>query len=460
MNLQEELKKVQARIKALADKADITEAEATELEELMVKSKSLKVRIEAQEIVAETAEADAVQAEIDRKAEAKELIAEVIAEGAPAINADAAGVAVTKDEADKALEENPFRNLADQCAAVKTLAQTQGAQYDVRLKPLLIKADGIPTKQLGGNVEIPSEGGFLLQPTLTDSILMPMHDEGPFTAAVQRLPVSGNSNYGWINGVDETDRATGSRWGGIRGYRLAEAADKTQSQPKFRRITWELKKYAVLIYETDELLQDAAMFETVVNIGAGEELSFMANDDILNGDGTGGPLGILTSNAKVSVTKESNQTAATVVFENLVKMWARLHSRAKMSSAWYINTDVNPQLDLLSIPSGTAALDPRFVGYDAQGLMRIKGRPVIETEFSATLGTQGDIMLADMSQYLFWEKGGVQAASSIHVQFLTDQTVFRFVFRCDGQPAIASPLTPYKGTGNTLSPFVVLDDRS
>ena len=186
----------------------------------------------------------------------------------------------------------------------------------------------------------------------------------------------------------------------------------------------------------------------------------MVNDAILNGNGTFDPKGVLTSNAKVSVGKETNQTAATVVVENLYKMWARLDSRSKLSSAWYINTDVNPELDLLSIAVGTAALEPRFVGYDAQGLMRIKGRPVIETEFSATLGTQGDIMLADMSQYLFWEKGGVETATSIHVQFLTDQTVFRFVYRCDGQPAIASPLTPYKGTGNTLSPFVVLDDRS
>ena len=45
-------------------------------------------------------------------------------------------------------------------------------------------------------------------------------------------------------------------------------------------------------------------------------------------------------------------------------------------------------------------------------------------------------------------------------QFLTDETVFRFVYRCDGQPAIASALTPYKGTGNTLSPFVALATRS
>jgi HK97 family phage major capsid protein len=85
------------------------------------------------------------------------------------------------------------------------------------------------------------------------------------------------------------------------------------------------------------------------------------------------------------------------------------------------------------------------------------GRPVVETEFNPTLGDAGDILLADMSQYVMIDKD-VQAASSIHVQFLTDQVAFRFVYRCDGQPKMAAPLTPYKGTG-TLSPFVAIEAR-
>ena len=65
----------------------------------------------------------------------------------------------------------------------------------------------------------------------------------------------------------------------------------------------------------------------------------------------------------------------------------------------------------------------------------------------------------DLSQYLMIEKGGIQSAASIHVQFLTDETVFRFVLRTDGEPVWNSAVTPFTGT-NTLSPFVVLDTRS
>jgi HK97 family phage major capsid protein len=104
-------------------------------------------------------------------------------------------------------------------------------------------------------------------------------------------------------------------------------------------------------------------------------------------------------------------------------------------------------------------LPPQFVGFGADGGMTIFGRPVMVTEFNATLGTVGDIVVADLSEYLFWEKGGVQEAQSIHVAFTTDEMAFRFIYRCTGQPTLAAPLTPYKGS-LTTSPFVVLQTRS
>ena len=70
--------------------------------------------------------------------------------------------------------------------------------------------------------------------------------------------------------------------------------------------------------------------------------------------------------------------------------------------------------------------------------------------------TSGDIILADLSQYIMIDKGGLQSASSIHFKFTTDETAFRFVFRVDGQPWWSTALIPFKGSSNTLSPFVVL----
>ena len=47
---------------------------------------------------------------------------------------------------------------------------------------------------------------------------------------------------------------------------------------------------------------------------------------------------------------------------------------------------------------------------------------------------------------------------SIHVRFLYDEQVFRFIYKFNGTPYRNKPITPYKGA-NTLSPFVALADR-
>ena len=75
----------------------------------------------------------------------------------------------------------------------------------------------------------------------------------------------------------------------------------------------------------------------------------------------------------------------------------------------------------------------------------------------------GDIMLCDFSQYKAIDKGGMQGEVSIHVQFVTDQSVFRFVYRFDGQPVLSSAITPFSAGAttatDTLSHFVKLDSR-
>ena len=87
------------------------------------------------------------------------------------------------------------------------------------------------------------------------------------------------------------------------------------------------------------------------------------------------------------------------------------------------------------------------------------GRPVIPVEYTAALGTKGDIMLVDLNQYLFATKGTPNWASSMHVQFTTDEMTFRMTWRIDGQPTLSAALTPFKG-GSTLSPFVTLAARA
>jgi HK97 family phage major capsid protein len=71
---------------------------------------------------------------------------------------------------------------------------------------------------------------------------------------------------------------------------------------------------------------------------------FMTEDAIVEGTGAGQPLGILNSPALISVAKETGQAAATIVKENVDKMWSRMWARARKNAIWLINQDIEPQL--------------------------------------------------------------------------------------------------------------------
>lgn len=258
----------------------------------------------------------------------------------------------------------------------------------------------------------------------------------------------------------ETSRVNGARHGGLRGYWVDEAASLTKSKPTFRRIELNLKKVAVLVYLTDELIADGGpALERYVAAKTAEEFNFLFGDAVFNGNGNGQPLGMLNAPALLSIAKETGQVANTIVTENVDKMWARRFVGGNY--IWFHNQDCGPQLDRLTQDVGTGGV---ALYRDADGIAKpmpltLKGVPRVEVEFAKTLGTAGDIYLADLAQFLTISKGGVNQAYSTHVEFLTDQTAIRFTMRVNGRPWEASPVTPYQGS-NTQASFLDLAVRA
>ena len=310
---------------------------------------------------------------------------------------------------------------------------------------------------------IASEGGFLVQTDFSQELLKEVFDGGKILPRVRRIPISASSNGLKINGINQTSRADGSRWGGVQSYWLNEAGTLSDTRPDFRQIELELKKLIGLCYATDELLQDSAALESVISQAFAEEFTFKIEDAIVNGTGAGQPLGIMSAACKVQVSKETGQAATTIVAENVEKMYSRMHARSISNAVWLINQNCWPQLFQLSHAVGTGGV-PMFVpggGLSQAPFGTLLGRPIIPVEYCQSLGTAGDIIFADFSQYLMIDKGSLRSDSSIHVRFLYDESTFRFVYRCDGQPTWASVLTPYKGGSSyTQSPFIYLQTRS
>lgn len=352
-------------------------------------------------------------------------------------------IKVVEDPADR-----KFESFGEQLKAVVMAAQPSG-EADPRLK-----ATGL-------SEGVPSDGGYLVQTDFAMELIKRVYETGQVASRCKRIGISANANGLKLFGIDETSRDNGSRWGGVQAYWLGEGGDKTPKDPKFRTMELGLKKLIGLYYATDELLQDFSALESVVKQAFVEEFAFRVDDAIIEGTGVGQPLGILKSKCLVTILEETNQASSTLIAENIIKMHARLWAPSRPNAVWFINQDCEPELHTMSFASGTAGI---AVYMPANGLAgkpysTLFGLPVIPIEQCSSMGTVGDVILADFSQYLLIDKGTMQAASSIHVKFVQDETAFRFVYRVDGQPVWAAPLAPFKGSGNTLSPFVVIETR-
>lgn len=308
---------------------------------------------------------------------------------------------------------------------------------------------------LGLNEGNDSEGGAMVPTDFFAELLAITHREAAVLSRTTQIPVNGGAVY--IPAINESSRVNGSRYGGVSVTWLGEGGTIPSTKPSTRNVKLEPKKLAAVVYATEELLEDAALpVEALVNTIVGKELAYAIDDAIINGTGAGQPLGIMASACKVALAART--TANHVKYEDVVGMYARLHAASRGNAVWLINQAV--MTDLMTMPFNAAAATPVPVWLPPGGASdspygRLFGAPVIEIEQCAPLGTTGDIIYGDFSQYLVAQKSGIRADASMHVQFLTDQMAYRFITRVDGQPWWNTTLTPAKGSA-TQSPFVVL----
>lgn len=304
-----------------------------------------------------------------------------------------------------------------------------------------------------------ADGGYAVIPEWASEIWDKTRSKFNLMERTSKYTVSGQTmNFPTIN---ESSRADGSRFGGLQSYYIGEGNTFTGSKLGMGQISLTLNKLGVFCYLTNELINDNAFnLTTYLQDKVAQELLFKTNDGLINGSGSSQPTGILNAAALVSIAKESGQSAATIVYPNLVKMWGQLYFASRPNAVWLVNQQVWQQLLQMTFPNSSGTY-PAFGGltFDAhqEFPLNIFGRPVIELENCSQLGNQGDIILADMSQYNVIDKP-LEVAVSTEYHFNQYETVYRFVYRWDAKSPWASALTPYKGS-LTLSPFVVIDNR-
>lgn len=297
------------------------------------------------------------------------------------------------------------------------------------------------------------DGGFLVPEDMSTEILKKLESKESLLESTRQFKMSGNSLS--LN-IDETQP-----WNsGVQAYWTAEGAPITTSKPGFKQCHLRLHKLAALVPLTDELLEDATAIESYVKTSAPEAIMAKLNDAIISGNGAGKPQGILASPFTVTASKESGQTADTIVAANIIKMYSRLFPQARAEAKWYINAGAEEQLNGLKDPDGNYIYLGPGMGLNQSPYGVLLGRPVVPMMSAMpALGDLGDIMFGNLKYYYSGLKaGGVKSAQSIHLYFDREITAFRFSLRVDGKVPFVAPVTTQYGSYN-MSAFVILEAR-
>lgn len=299
-----------------------------------------------------------------------------------------------------------------------------------------------------------SAGGYAVPIQYSQAWLDSIIENSAVLGRCTIVPMTSNTMV--IPGFDASSHANGELLGGVSGGWIPESGGIDYETPRYRRVKLEARKLAVLTACSSEVLQDGISFAAQLESNLTRGMRWMVDRALIAGSGAGQPLGLLNDPAKIRVDQATSQDAGTIVFENVADMLGRLHPSCWERAVWLCNPSCVPQLVQLAIPVG---LGGQWVTVlqESSGKFSLLGREVVFSEKCSAVGTEGDIILADLSQYCVGLRQEITIERSAHVRFANDEVVFRGITRLDGQGLWGSAFTPLNGP--TQSWCVTLETR-
>ena len=305
---------------------------------------------------------------------------------------------------------------------------------------------------------IGADGGFLLPEVLRSELLQVALETAIVRPLARVIPME-TLRVGFP-AVDATSNVS-SVYGGLTAFWTEEGAPLTNVSPTFGRVVLEAKKLTVYTEVPNELQADSGIsFDALISQMFPEALAWYEDVAFLAGTGVGEPLGALSAlnTSMIAVGAEAGQGTATILWENIVKIFSRMLPSSLGRAVWIASIDTFPQLATMALSVGTGGSAIWLNNGAAGPPVTILGRPVYFTEKTSVLGTQGDLSFVDFGQYLIGDRQAMSAMSSPHYKFGNDVTAYRVIERVDGRPWLQSAITPKNG-GPTLSAFVQVATR-
>jgi len=293
-------------------------------------------------------------------------------------------------------------------------------------------------------------GGFAVPTQFLDRMLHVSPQEAIIRPRAEVLPAGSPPDAAvTMPALDQTKGAApANTYGGVTVGWVGEGGAKPKTDVALREITLQPKEVAGHIAITDKLLRNwqsaGAMLERQLRgaIISSEEHAFF------NGNGVGKPLGFAASGAAYKVTRN---TAGSIITEDIDAMAERILMRGG-SPIWMASQSVKSKLRQLKDEEGNRIWQSSLKEGDPDLL---DGKPVFWHERSPLLGTEGDLVLADLSYYLIKDGSGpFVAMGHINDDFTNNKSRMKIFWNVDGQPWLTAPFKQEKGF--EVSPFVVL----
>jgi HK97 family phage major capsid protein len=242
-------------------------------------------------------------------------------------------------------------------------------------------------------------------------------------------------------------------FGGIIFSWTEEAQTRTETEPQFKMLELKAHELSGYTISSNVLLQDAAFgLEKFLFAVFARAIAWYEDYAFLQGNGVGKPVGMLTCNANLTVTRA---TGNKVQFADVAAMIGKLLPSSMKNAIWVCHPYVLPQLVQLADAGGRIIWVPNNGGAQLAIPGTLFGKPVLVSEKVPALGATGDINLLDPSMYVIGDRMQIEVAASQHVNFLRNQMTWRVVERLDGQPWLDKVVTLQDGV-STVSPFVSL----
>lgn len=348
-----------------------------------------------------------------------------------------------------------FKRFGEMVQAVCVAGRRGGGPVDERLAP----DGGREVRAIGetrtdattfSSTFAGADGGFLTQDEHSKQILALALGEGSLMARTMQIPTSANTMV-----IPKDETAPWDTAGTVIEVKQ-EGGALTQRKVALKEERIELHTYGSLAPVSSELMEDAAALGAFIQAAISRKMAFRLNNDIVAGNGAGEMRGIINSPALISASRSA---ANVVTAADILAVYGRrIDPLATDEMVFLIHPNVENQL-LNAHILGTSSDQFVYVppgGWSQRPFGTIFGMPVIRTQACKDLGTPGDFILANLSNYITLQKqGGGRFETSIHLWFDQGLTAIRFLMRVGGQAWLSAAVADLNGS-TTRSHYVTL----